>query len=117
VSSRRALTVGDIVLVSFPYTDMSDSRVRPAHIIAGSSGGDWVFAFITSDVRSTQYPPEVLHAQTDPEFSLTGLRFPSLVQLDRLVTLNRDLVRRRLGRIGPHTTQTVKRVLRRVLDL
>ena len=54
---------------------------------------------------------------TDPEFEQTGLLKESRVRLDRIVTLDRSLVRRRLGRIGPATALRVNAALRHTLDL
>ena len=48
---------------------------------------------------------------THPEFSLTGLSTPSKIRATKLVTLERRLLTRWLGRIGPLLTADVDRAL------
>lgn len=117
MTTRPALARGDVVLVTFPFTDRSATRQRPALIVGRIRGDDLILAFITS--RVTQADPQAEHLLTpaDPEFSRTGLKVPSLVRLDRLATLHRDLVRRRLGHIGPRAERVVTDALRYVLGL
>lgn len=55
--------------------------------------------------------------QNDPESSATGLKVASVIRLDKIATLHRDLVRRRLGSIGPAGQRTVSACLRQVFAL
>lgn len=107
----------DIVLVSFPFTDLSGQKLRPALIVGGPSGDDIVTAFITS--RGDEAVPKAEHriAPGDAEFAATGLKVASRVRLNKLATLHRVLVRRRLGRIGPRSRRAVDGALRYVLEL
>ena len=41
-------TVGDVVLVKFPFSDLSGSKLRPAVVLACSGRGDWILCQITS---------------------------------------------------------------------
>ena len=41
-------TAGEVVLVPFPFSDLSQSRVRPALCLADAGRGDWVLCQITS---------------------------------------------------------------------
>jgi mRNA interferase MazF len=43
-----APSVGDVVLVPFPFSDLSQSKVRPAIALANTSRGDWILCQITS---------------------------------------------------------------------
>lgn len=42
---------GDIVVVSFPFTDLSSSRKRPALVLANLEGDDIILCEITSKIR------------------------------------------------------------------
>jgi len=53
----------------------------------------------------------------DDEFASTGLKVSSTVRLDKIVTLDRALIRRRLGNIGPTTQRAVNDALRIVFEL
>lgn len=42
-------TVGEVILVPFPFSDLSDAKVRPAVCLASVGRGDWVFCQVTSN--------------------------------------------------------------------
>ncbi len=105
-----------MVLVSFPFTDLSGQKLRPALILGRPLGDDIVLAFVTSRSDVAAAEAENLLEPGDPEFASTGLKIASRVRLQKLATLHRDLIRRRLGRIGPRTRRAVNRALRYVLQ-
>lgn len=115
--SVATLRRDDVVLVSFPFTDLSGQKLRPALIVGRPLGDDVVLAFITS--RGGEAVPKADHviAPGDAEFAATGLKVASRVRLNKLATLHRALVRRRLGRIGPRARRAVDGALRYVLEL
>jgi mRNA interferase MazF len=41
--------VGEVVLVQFPFSDLSQSKLRPAVCLAEAGRGDWVLCQITSN--------------------------------------------------------------------
>ena len=43
-----APSAGEVVLVPFPFSDLSQSKVRPAVCLADAGRGDWVLCQITS---------------------------------------------------------------------
>ncbi len=115
--SAATLRRDDVVLVSFPFTDLSGQKLRPALIVGRPLGDDIVLAFITS--RGGEAAPKTEHviAPGDAEFATTGLKVASRVRLNKLATLHPALVRRRLGSIGPRSRRAVDGALRYVLDL
>jgi len=117
VISRAPLRRGDVVLVAFPFTDLSGVKRRPALIVGRVRGDDLLLALITSEVATGSATSNVTLSPTDPEFSASGLKVASTMHLDRLATLHRRLVTRRLGAIGPQTTRAVERSLRYVFAL
>ncbi len=42
-------TAGAVVMVSFPFSDLSQTKLRPAVVLAGAGRGDWVLCQITSN--------------------------------------------------------------------
>jgi mRNA interferase MazF len=109
--AARPLGRGDIVLVPFPFTDLSATKRRPAVVVwADSSGEDYVLAFISSRDISPSVADIVL-LPTHPEFALTGLSVPSRIRTTKLVTLARPLLRRWLGRLGPLLIADLDRAL------
>jgi mRNA interferase MazF len=110
---------GDVVLVPFPFADLTGKKRRPAVIVsADPQASELIVAFITS-VLTNRSPrgAEVELLRSDPEFHLSGLKFDSLIRLDKLVTLSSNVVSRRLGTIGPATQSRIAAMLRRAFDL
>lgn len=117
MSLGRPLTRGDLVLIQFPFTDLSAQKLRPALVVGRVSGDDVIVAFISSRMSSTDPGAEQALAPSDAEFGTTGLKTASLIRLNKLATLHRGLVRRRIGRIGPATQRAVATGLRYVFEM
>jgi mRNA-degrading endonuclease toxin of MazEF toxin-antitoxin module len=111
-AAMRPVARGDIVLVAFPFTDLSQTKRRPAVVLwAAPTQTDFTLAFISSQQIGQIAVGETAVLPTHPEFSLTGLAVPSKIRATKLVTLSRVLVTRWLGRIGPLLTADVDRAL------
>jgi mRNA interferase MazF len=108
---------GDIVLMQLPCTDLSGQKVRPAAIVARVVGPDVTVAFITSQAVDGYTTAHVALDASDVEFGTTGLRVASFIRAERVATLHRSLLLRRLGRLGPDATQRLDRALREVFVL
>ena len=52
------LAAGQVVLVHFPFSDLSATKLRPAVVLAEAGRGDWVLCQLTSnaydDARAIQ---------------------------------------------------------------
>jgi len=96
------MTKHKIVLVEFPFDDLSATKVRPAVCLTEPIGPHKhvVLAFITSHVGSTALPTDVVISNTDSDFSVTGLRVSSTIQLHRLTTLTTSKIQRELGQLS-----------------
>jgi len=116
VTAPRPIASGDVILVPFPFTDLSAQRVRPALIVGRVTGLDVIVAFITSRLHMGNAPATYIF-QRNPEFEATGLRVASAVRLDKLATIPRQLIVRRLGRIGSQTSAAVTETLRYVFGI
>jgi len=110
----------DIVLLTYPFTDLSATKVRPALVISPNSynqnSQDAVFILITTNTaRRSQY--DIVVEKTHPEFSLTGLRYDSAIRIDKIFALSKKLVTTTLGRCGQQLQLEIAKQLRRFLDL
>jgi len=115
----KPLHRGDVVLVPFPFADLTGKKVRPAVIVSAEpQGAELILTFITS-VLTNRSPrgAEVEVLRSDAEFRATGLKVDSLIRLDKLVTLSRGVISRRLGTTGSATETKIATMLRRALDL
>lgn len=114
----RPLSRGDIVLVRFPFTDLSSSKRRPAVLLwTNSTSTDFTLAFISSQRLRRAEVGDVLVLPRHPEFLLTGLSAGSKIRTTRLATLSRDLLTRWLGRLGPLLMSDLDRALVAVLNI
>jgi mRNA interferase MazF len=86
---------GSIVLTRFPFTDLSGGKVRPALVISRDNARrtDVVLAFITSNPGSAGNV-DALPIQPS---AINGLKVPSVVRFDKLVTLENRVIVGKLG--------------------
>src|SRR5208337_4679448 len=79
---------GDVVIIDFPYSDRTGSKVRPSLVVQSDTlnpiRDDSILAIITS-MSSGRPDTEILIEITDEPGS--GLRFDSYLQCDTLATL------------------------------
>lgn len=85
---------GQVVLVHFPFSDLTASKLRPAVVLAGAGRGDWILCQITS--KSYGDPNAVSLESAD--FEHGSLRITSYARPGKLFTANLSLV---AGEIGP----------------
>ena len=85
---------GAIVLVHFPFTDLSATKLRPALVIH-ENVSDAVVAFISSRVPDYLSDADLLITPDHPAFAGTGLKRESVIKFDKVATVSRDLKRRR----------------------
>ena len=112
------LSRGDVVLTRFPFTDLTGASLRPALVVLpGQIGEDVVLVAISSVVRGSRVPTDYIVDMSHPEFPLTGLRLTSVLRLHKLATVERAVIVRRLGRIGPQLQAEVDRLLPAALGL
>lgn len=102
---------GDIVLIPFPFSDLSGAKNRPAVILI-ETDEDITVAFITTQIKwSTGF--DVLLTPSD----LNGLKKVSLIRLNKLATIDKDLVVGRLGSLDEPSLGLLNRNLIRIFRL
>jgi mRNA interferase MazF len=86
---------GDVVVVPFPFTDLTSAKVRPALVLAALTRGDIILCQITSQAAGH---PETLGIDAG-DFQTGGLHCASFALPHRIVTANEVCVRRAVGRL------------------
>lgn len=116
---RSSLQRGDIVLVTFPFTDLSGSKKRPAVVLQTETPRsiDTILAFISSVLPKTPGKNEIVLLPTQRDFATTGLKVPSVIRLDKLATIDRRLVVRKLGSLTPKLFHQVDGALLHALEI
>lgn len=112
------MTKGKVVLVPFPFDDLSAIKVRPAVCLTDPIGTyrQVVLAFITSKVVTPTDFDLVLNTH-DTDFTTTGLRVSSTLRLHRLVTVSTSIISRELGVLPPRLQGEVNVRLRALFGL
>ena len=103
---------GDIVLVSFPFTDLTFAKRRPALVVSrdafNSRDEDLILLAVTSQLSYLVYSVRILPGDcTDG-----ALPKESIVRLAKVFTLSSALVLKRICRLGPTPLQAVLEALR-----
>lgn len=101
---------GSVVLVPFPFSDLSDSKLRPALVLASVGRGDLVLCQITSRAYADKNAIEL----TDSDFDTGSLRATSYARPGKLFTAHESLI---VGRVGILTRASRMRVVERVIAL
>lgn len=99
---------GGVVLVRFPFSDLSQTKLRPAVVLAEAGRGDWVLCQITSKPYGD---PQAIRL-TDASFVFGSLQVVSYARPGKLFTGNRNLMLRQVGTLYPDMlNQTVEVVV------
>jgi mRNA interferase MazF len=94
----------EVVVVPFPFTDLSSAKVRPALVLTSLSRGDLILCQITSQSAGHTEAIPIMAAN----FESGSLSLASYVLPHRLVTANEDCVRRSVGRVNLATLQEIR---------
>jgi len=96
-------SVGDVVFVRFPFSDLSGQKLRPALLLAEAGRGDLVLCQITSqryaDERAIKLEPD--------DFSQGRLIKVSYIRPAKLFTANMEIVEKTVGRVKPEVLRLV----------
>ena len=103
-------SVGAVVLLPFPFTDLSQSRLRPAVVLANVGRGDWVLCQITSNAYADTQAVEL----TSSDFASGSLRLTSYARTGKLFTANNSLI---VSQVGVLNAVTQNQVVDAVIDL
>jgi len=113
-----SLQKGDIVLVPFPFTDLSQTKLRPAVVLwVDSTENDVTLCFISSQNLDSLSPEEFSISPSDSEFAGTGLKVASKVRVSKIATLERRFVTRRLGNLEANQLRQLNNCLIQTFQL
>ena len=99
-----AFAAGQVVLLAFPFSDLSRSKFRPALLLAPAGRGDW----IASQITSNPYADPRAIMLTDAEFASGGLRRASFVRPGKLFTAHESLMELSVGALLPDALARVR---------
>lgn len=103
-------TAGSVVLVPFPFSDLSQSKRRPAVVLAGGERGDWILCQVTSNSYADARAVEL----KDSDFEQGSLRVVSYARPAKLFTAHESLF---VSEAGVLTAEALKRVTEKVVSV
>lgn len=101
---------GDVVVVPFPFSNLSAAKRRPALVVATLIGDDAILCQITSRSVADGYAIPI----KDSDFASGGLRQDSNVRPNRLFTADCNLV---LYRAGTLSGTKVREVIAKIVQI
>jgi len=103
---------GDIVLVKYPFTDLSTEKLRPAFvIIPEDEEGDLLLAFITS-IAIKKNPFDIPISKNG-----TGLHKDSILRLKKIMTIHKSLIVGKIGGVSKEQLKIIEENLSKMLGL
>ncbi|MFV0592830.1 MAG: type II toxin-antitoxin system PemK/MazF family toxin [Draconibacterium sp.] len=102
---------GDIVLVPFPFSDLTGEKLRPALVLC-STPLDITVCFITTQFQwREKYDIELLPS------SYNGIKKASLLRVRKFATIDKDLVVGKLGKLEFTYIRQLNQNLMEILQL
>jgi mRNA interferase MazF len=108
---------GEIWLVRFPFSDLTATKVRPALVLAMHRQDVIILGIFSKIPPGTLSKNWVLVADTQPQFSQTGLKKSSVIRADKVATVHQSIFQMQLGILPPDQMPPVKTALRNALNL
>lgn len=84
---------GDVVVIPFPFSDLTAAKKRPALVVAALQGDDFILCQITSKARIDDYSIPL----SGKDFAGGTLDLASLIRPNRLFTADKALIERKIG--------------------
>ena len=101
---------GVVVLVRFPFSDLTASKLRPAVVLAHAGGTDWILCQVTSN----PYGDLAAVALHGASFGSGGLGRESVARPGKLFTANQSLFVKAVGRL---TSEAHRELVSRVVEV
>ena len=103
-------TVGAVVLVPFPFSDLSQSKLLPAVVLARVARDDFILCQVTSRAYGDNYSIVLENA----DFASGSLKVLSCARPEKLFTGNKDFIVRQVGMLK---SAKIEEILDAVIDL
>ena len=102
---------GDIVLITFPFTNLSGSKLRPV-IILSENNLDITVCFITSQMNWQEQTDIVLFPNDK-----NGIKKQSLVRTSKIATIDKNLAQGLLGKLSNNEITELDNKLKILFEL
>ena len=97
------LVKGDVIVVPFPFSDLSGNKKRPALVLANLHGDDLLICQITSKSTDDLFAQPLM----SEDFVSGSLHTDSYIRPLRVFTVDKHIVFRKIGQIIPERMRKV----------
>lgn len=94
---------GDVVVIPFPFSDLSQAKRRPALVLAALTGDDLILCQITSRQIKDQYAISLNLS----DFDEGSLKQKSNIRPNRIFTADRNIILYKIGHLRASKTNSV----------
>lgn len=94
---------GDILVIPFPFSDLSQNKKRPAFVLANLPGNDIILCQITSRFKKDKFIIELSH----DDFINGSLPVQSYIRPNRIFTADKKIILRKAGSVNKHIADLV----------
>ena len=98
------INTGTLVMLRFPFADGSSYKRRPALVIKDFVDGDILVCRVTSKIYCTPFD---IYLDNWVNF---GLKLPSVVRVNKMATLEKNLVESILGTVDEESLSKIKSI-------
>lgn len=99
------LVKGDVVVLPFPFSNLSKSKRRPALVVANLQGDDLILCQITSEARSDGYSV----ALEVKDFKKGNLDIKSMLRPNKIFTADKSIIIYKIGTLKEAKTKEVEK--------
>ncbi len=119
--AKRIVKRGSVILVRYPFTDLTGVKVRPAVLLTSDKLlpilDDVLCLFISSSIPTDLLPTDFVLDTAHASFGRTGLKYRSVFRTHKLALLEKSLVLRVLGEMDKGLMREINPRLRIALGL
>ena len=101
---------GDVVVVPFPFSDLTEAKRRPALVLAELDGDDRILCQITSQQFRDRYAVPI----NESDFEEGSLRKISNIRPNRIFTADCKIILYKAGHIN---SDKIDEVLKKIIDI
>lgn len=105
------LVKGDVVVLPFPFSDLSASKKRPAVIVATLPGDDIILCQVTSIDRKD----ELSISLKEKDFATGKLPVESVIRPSRLFTAEKTIVVYKAGQLAKSKIKEVEQMIVKIM--
>lgn len=102
---------GDIILLNFPFSNISDIKKRPALVLVDSEDNDILVCRITGQIYNSIYDILI------KDYLAIGLKISSVIRIHKIATLEKSMISKKLGELNKFQKNEVFEKLKLLFNL